>query len=116
MFNGRLGLLCHIHIGIWRLLQNRRGIVTIRDYLWTSIAPTIHINREVARNPKEPAREGTTLRLIRIGALPNAPECFLQYILRRGAIAHDLEREPKHSGSVTVIESFKRSVIASGCL
>src|SRR5512133_1836836 len=97
MLNGRLGLLCHIHIRIWRLLQNRRGIVPIRDYLWTSIAPTIHINREVACNPEEPACKGAALSLICIGTLPDAPECLLQYILRRRAIANDLERKSKHS-------------------
>src|SRR5689334_15071363 len=111
-----LRLLRDIHIGVWGSVKNRDAVVAIRHHLGTNVISSIHIDRQIARNSEEPARKRTALRLKCIGTLPDAPECFLQDIFRSGAIANDLEREPKHRGIMTIIESLKRSTISSGYL
>src|SRR6266496_5800413 len=111
-----LCLLRHVCIGCWGSVQHRLAVVAIRHHLWANIIASIYIDRQIACNPEEPACKRTALGLIRICALLDAPECFLQYVFCRGAITDNFEREPKHRGAMTIIESLKRGTIASGYL
>src|SRR5918995_6524612 len=89
----RLRLLRDVHIGIRRFVQERIAILPgAHQRLRTYIAPAVGIDGKIARDPKEPARERSQLRLIRPGALPDAPKGLLEDVLRQRLIANDLQR------------------------
>ena len=77
------------------------------------MTPTIRVDCKIARNPEKPACERSTLGLVSRSVVPYAPECFLQEVLRYGAVSRDLEADTQNGRGMLVVKGFKRGFIAS---